>query len=127
MKRSTLAVLAGLTAAAGTITAAASLGGLTSESLGADNTVVASCDTDGVSLEYAASYDATAGEYLVDSVTVDGINAACAGLDISVTLASASASLEELTGTIAGTDVTLNTAGVVAADAVTAAAVVIAG
>ena len=40
--------------------AAASLGGISGASIGADSTVVASCDTDGVTTSYTTSYDGTA-------------------------------------------------------------------
>src|SRR5215218_4957152 len=65
---------------------AASLGGISGGSLGADSTVVASCDADGVTTSYTTSYDDTAGEYVVTSVTVGGVANACDGKSISVTL-----------------------------------------
>ena len=66
--------------------AAASLGGVTSPSIGADVVTVASCDTDGVTLAYTNGYDATLGRYQTTSVAVSGINVACNTKTISVTL-----------------------------------------
>ena len=65
---------------------AASLGGVQSTSLGSSATVVASCDTDGVALDYSTAYNAESGTYVVNSVTVDNINDACKGQMIEVSL-----------------------------------------
>ncbi len=69
MNKKVLAAAGGL-AAFGILTAsAASLGGLTSASLGADQTVIASCDTvGGVSMSFTNAYDATSNAYKVASV-----------------------------------------------------------
>ena len=85
-KRVLLAVLAGLIVFAGVFAIAASLGGITSTKVGADNTVVASCDTDGVSTSYATAWDATDKRYEVTSVTVSGVNDVCDGETLSVSL-----------------------------------------
>ena len=86
-KRILLAVLAGLLVFAGVFAIAASLGGVTSTKVGADNTAVASCDTDGVSSGYATAWDATDKRYEITSVTVSNVNDACDGqtLDVSLT------------------------------------------
>ncbi len=68
---------------------AASLGGITSNEVGADNTVVASCDTDGVTTSYATGWDATDKRYEITSVTVGSVNDACDGDTLSVTLTNA--------------------------------------
>ncbi len=68
---------------------AASLGGLTANNLGADNTVVASCDTDGVGLTYTTAYNAGTGAYEVTAATVTGVAAACGGQTLSLTLSGA--------------------------------------
>ena len=65
---------------------AASLGGITSNKVGADNTAIASCDTDGVTTAYATSWDTTDKRYEVTSVTVAGVNDACDGQTLSVSL-----------------------------------------
>jgi hypothetical protein len=69
---------------------AASLGGITGGKVGADNTTVASCDTDGVTTSYATSWDATNKRYSVSSVTVGGANDACDGETVSLSITDAS-------------------------------------
>ncbi len=86
MKRTLIALTAGLAVTGGVFASAASLGGVTSTNLGSSATVVASCDTDGVKLDYTTAYDAASGTYLVNSVTVDGIDAFCKGEQIEVSL-----------------------------------------
>ena len=86
MKRTLIAITAGLAVTGGVFASAASLGGVTSTNLGSSATVVASCDTDGVSVDYATAYDAASGTYLVKTVTVDGIDASCKGEQIEVSL-----------------------------------------
>ncbi len=106
-------VLLGIGAFGLAAASAASLGGLTSSSLGADNGAVSSCDTNGVTVAYGTpAYDATAGLYKISTVTVGGIDAACAGKTVAVTLSdSANASLGSGSAVIAGTtaSVTLST------------------
>jgi hypothetical protein len=87
MNRRTLAgILAGLTVFGAVFAMAASLGGITSGTVGADDAVVASCDTDGVTTDYASSWDATDERYEVTAVTVGGINNNCDGKTLSVSL-----------------------------------------
>ncbi|MGB7859834.1 MAG: hypothetical protein WBM90_05000 [Acidimicrobiia bacterium] len=111
---------------------AASLGGIRTADVGADVDVVASCDTDGVDASYATSYDAIGGEYVVDSVTIDGIDDNCVGDAIEVTLTGPlGVVLDTVSGSVAaGTadDNTFNSAvtGVTAA-ALEGVAVVISG
>ncbi len=108
---------------------AASLGGVTSTTLGADVGVVASCDIDGVSLAYVNTYDATLGRYQTTSVSVTGINTDCNGKSIGVTLnGTGGVSLGSGTGTVAAGAATVAMAGAGAnANLVTGAAVVISG
>ncbi len=107
---------------------AASLGGITSASLGADATVVASCDTDGITLAYTNGYDATIGEYTTSSVAVSGIDAACNGLPIELTLFdAANASLGSGTVTVAAGAATIPMSAGLQADEVVGAAAVIGG
>lgn len=68
---------------------AASLGGITSDNLGADSAAVATCDSNGVSTSYTTAYDATDGRYEVTAVTVGGVDNACDGKAIAVTLTTA--------------------------------------
>ena len=85
-KRALIAILAGLVVFAGVFAMAASLGGITSTKVGADDTAVTSCDTDGVTTSYATSWDATDERYEVTSVTVGSVNDACDGQTLSVSL-----------------------------------------
>lgn len=75
------AVLMGIVSAS-----AASLGGITAPSLGADTAVISACDTDGVTLAYTTSYDAALGRYQVTDVDVSGIDANCDTKTASITL-----------------------------------------
>ena len=70
---------------------AATLGGLTSRNVGANDSVVAACDTDGVTVAYTVAYSATSGNgrYTVSGVTVSGINTACVTQTLSITLRGA--------------------------------------
>jgi hypothetical protein len=83
-KRTLIAMLAGLGVFAAVFAQAASLGGITSNKVGADNTTIASCDTDGVSTSYATAWDATDKRYEITSVTVSGVNDACDGQTLNV-------------------------------------------
>ena len=121
-----VAGLAGVVAFGAAFASAAGVG-VSSGSLGAGVTLVASCDGDGVTLGYPTAYDAASGTYKTATVTVSGIAAACAGKKLDVTLKNAAgASLG--TGSvaaIAGTSASVT----LAADAATTvgAAVVIYG
>ena len=129
-RRMAIAILAGLATLGITQASAASLGGITSTSYGADVGVVASCDTDGVSLAYTNTYDATLGRYQATTVTVSGIAAACASKALALTLKdSAGAVLGTGSGaSISGTSAAVAIAAPGAnANAVTGAAVVISG
>lgn len=114
-KRTIVALVIGGVVFATVVGIAASLGPVTAENLGAGNSVVASCDTDGVSVSYSTSYDGTDGRYEVASVTVDGIADTCDGQTLTVALAdSAGAQLAEgsvtvPTGTGTTASVTLGT------------------
>lgn len=72
---------------------AATLGGLTSSSVGADNSVVAACDTDGIAIAYTTAYNATAQEYQVSAVNFSGVNAACNSKAASVSLRNGTTAL----------------------------------
>ncbi len=86
MKRTLIAVTAGLVVFASVFAMAASLGGITGSTVGADNTAVGSCDTDGVTTSYATSWDATDKRYEVTTVTVAAVNDVCDGKSLSVSL-----------------------------------------
>jgi hypothetical protein len=131
-KRIVLGLMAGAMVFSVVIGMAASLGGITSGSLGADDAVVASCDTNGVTTSYTTSYGTggTAG-YHVGNVVVGGIADACDGDNLSVSLTgSGGTSLDEQTATVpsgAGTSATVSfAASNVLAESVTGVHVVIA-
>jgi hypothetical protein len=86
-KRILIAAAAALVISAVVLAMAASLGGITSDDLGADDAVVASCDTNGVTTSYSVSYSTAGGAgYKVGDVTVAGIADPCDGATMSVTL-----------------------------------------
>lgn len=88
MKRLLLALLFGTFVYTIAFASAATIGGVTDAGVGSGNTVVASCDTDGVSTAYGTAYSSAApAGYNVTTVSVTGINAACNGKAISVTVA----------------------------------------
>jgi hypothetical protein len=127
-KRIAVAVLAALTTLGVAGASAASLGGVTSNSLGADVGVVASCDTDGVTVAYTNVYDATAGAYKTTTVAVSGINTACNGKAISLTLKDATgAALGTGSGTVTTGAASITLSPTALASSVTGAAVVISG
>ena len=102
-RRTLLAILGGVAAFAIVIGSAATLGGIDSTSLGADDTLVASCDTDGVTSAYTSAYDATisGGGYEVASVTIGGIDDGCDGQSMSITLVNAAGtSLGQITQSV---------------------------
>jgi hypothetical protein len=131
-KRIVLGLMAGAMVFSVVIGMAASLGGITSDGLGADDAVVASCDTNGVTTSYTNSYSSTGtAGYKVGNVTVAGIADTCDGDDISVTLTgTGGTSLGEQTSTVptgVGTSVAVSfAASNVLAESVTGVHVVIA-
>lgn len=107
---------------------AASLGGVTTASLGADSGAVASCDTDGVTLAYTNSYDSSTGVYRTTSVSITNINTACNTKTISITLKDVSGnSLGAGSSTVAAGAATIALSPSASAASVTGAAVVING
>lgn len=128
-KRKTLAIVSAVAAFAAVSASAATLGGITGTSLGADLTVVASCDTDGVAAGFTTAYSATPKEYTVSAVNLTGIAAGCAGKVLNVTLAdTGGASLGSGTVTsIVGTTATVSFVPAISAKAVSNIAVVISG
>ena len=98
-KKIILGVVAGATVFGGVYGLAASLG-LTSDTLGAGQTVVASCQSTPVRATYSPTYDATVPGYSSTTVTITGLAAGCLNKAYRVTLTDATnASLGEATGT----------------------------
>ena len=98
-RRSAAVLLLGLGSFGLAAASAASFGGLTATGLGATNGTVTSCDTNGVTMRYTNAFDATAHLYTTTAVQVRGINAACRGKSLRLTLATPLAAIG--TGTIA--------------------------
>lgn len=129
MQRILIAVVAGFLVFGGTFAFAAGLGGVTTGSVGDGATVVASCDTDGVTASFGTpSWDATNKRYGVSTLNVGSINTACNADAIKVTLKDVSgSSLGEATGTVAAGAASLTFSPSVSASAVDGIDVVIAG
>ena len=127
--RKAFAILGAFIAFAALTASAATLGGLTSTALGADQTVVASCDTDGIAMAYTNVYDATTNDYQTTAVTLSGVNAACSGKAFQLTLGDGVAALGESTGTVAlvAGSQTVTLTAPVSARAVTRASLVLTG
>jgi hypothetical protein len=88
VKRShALVVLLGLGVTGIVGVSAASLGGVTSDELGAQGGVVAACDEDGVTVSYSnVSYNQARGYARVTDVTLGGVAAECVAQAVEVTL-----------------------------------------
>jgi hypothetical protein len=107
---------------------AASLGGLSSTDIGSSDTVVASCDSDGVSVKYITSYSAATSQYEVTTVKLSGIDAACANQVASVTVKDAGGNaLASGSATVASTSESIPLSAPVSAESVVGASVVISG
>lgn len=109
------------------------MGGITGATLGANDTVVAACDTDGIGVGYTTAYNAGTSAYNTTAVNLTGVDPACNGLAFSVTVGDAktdpSASLNTTTGTlvVALNAATLTLSAPVSAEAIESLAIVISG
>lgn len=74
-KKNVVAVLAGVAVATAAAASAASLGGLTTQWLGANSNVVQSPVTGGVGVDWDTAYDADLGYYVVSGFTLDTTDA----------------------------------------------------
>ena len=129
MKRIGTAIIGGLITFSIVYGLAASLN-LTTDSLGAATTTVASCQAATLTATYTSTYSATAPGYTVGTVTITGLAATCYSKAYKVTLSgAASASLGEATGTTpaSGTSFSATFAPAVAATSITGVNVVISG
>jgi len=112
----------------GFVAIAASLGGLTTDNLGADNSAVAACDTDGVTTTYTISYDATDARHEVATTDVGGVAGGCVGQTVTVTLTNAAGTaLDTSSATAASPTTSVNTTTAPDAEAVANIHVVITG
>ncbi|HEY6379441.1 MAG TPA: hypothetical protein VI316_09695 [Candidatus Dormibacteraeota bacterium] len=108
---------------------AASLG-LTSDTLGAADTVVAACQGATMNATYTSTYSAIQPGYQATTVTITGLAASCYSKPYRVTLGGAAgASLGEVTGTTPSSGTTISVTPFVGVNAasVTSIAVVISG
>ena len=122
MRKLIIKALAGITVFGAVVASASTLGGLTPDKLGAEDAVVAACDTNGVTASYTSAWDTTDKRYEVTNVTVKGVADACDGQSLKVTLGdSTGVSLGEGTLTIA-TSVAVDHAVTISPGASTASA-----
>ena len=129
-KKLMIAVLGGLLTAGLVGASAATLGGLSSGGLGAEDQVVAACDADGITVGYTNTYSATAQTYQVTAVNFTGVNAACNGKAASVSLRNGTTNLgttNVASITVATSAFSVTLGAPVAATAVNGISVVISG
>jgi hypothetical protein len=96
-KKNVVALLAGVAVATAVAASAASLGGITTQWLGANSNAVQSPVTGGVDVTWDTSYDAKLGYYVVSGFTLDTADEAetlPAGADIALTLQLAEGTTE---------------------------------
>lgn len=111
MKRFLLVPMVGIIAALG-LGSAAALGGvtgLTTPDIAAADALVASCDTDGVSIQYTTTFDSG---YTVTHVVVSDIALACNGDQISVVLTNAGVPISDGFAVIGGVSANIDVANV---------------
>ena len=127
-RRMVVTAVAAATVFGGVYGLAASLG-LTSDSLGAAQTVVAACQAATMNATYTPAYTASVPGYTVSSVTITGLTSTCYSKAYRVSLTGASnASLGEATGTTPATGSSFSvTFSAVSAASITGVAVVISG
>ncbi len=104
IKRKLLAAGVGITTGAAVFAMAATLGGINSDDLGADTSVVASCDSDGVDVAYTIAFDAVNAVQEVTHVVVTEIDKSCKDqlIDVGLTNADGSSSVDAVQGTLDG-------------------------
>jgi len=100
--------------------------------LSAGNATVASCESTGTPTgTYALAYDTTLAAYKISTITVTGLDAACATKSVSVTLTSSSGgtNLATITGTVpaGGGSLALTPGSPIAASTVSGVSVAING
>ena len=86
MRKHLLKLLSALTVATAVFGMAASLGGVNSGGLGAEDAAVGSCDSDGVATSFGSGWDNADNRYEMGSVTVSGVSDACDGKILKVAL-----------------------------------------
>jgi len=126
MRKKLIAIIFGLLVFSLVSASAASLGGVSTSDLGAEAAVVASCDTDGVTVDYTTTYVPGApGNFEVASVVVTAIDPACDGFDIDIAVGDGSSELGNGSDVVASGAATVAISTGVDAAAVTEVGVVI--
>ena len=107
--------------------AAAGLGGLSPAGLGADTSVVRSCDSDGVGVGYQTGSSAN-GRPTVTGVVLSALHPSCTGSTLHLTISGAGgAQLGAVTAPVTGSVQTITVATPIDATMVTGTALVITG
>ena len=124
-----IALLAGVLGAGLAGASATTLGGLTSQGVGADDQVVSACDSDGMTSAYTTAYSAAAQTYQVTAVTFSGVAAACSAKTASLSLRNGTTNLNTTSATItvASSSFTVTLSSAVTASSVTGLSLLITG
>lgn len=103
MRRRIAAVAGGIAAAGLTVAAAATLGGLTPDTIGASSTIVSSCQSAGLAIAWSAvGYSSVGPAETVAGGSITGVAPACQGLSYKLAVAdSAGTALAEASGSTA--------------------------
>ena len=131
-RQAIFALALGIVGVGGVLASAASLN-IANSTLGAGTTVIASCDTNGVSLVYTNTYVPSTGRYDTTAVTVNGLNNVCNAKRLDLTLKRntgvllGSGSILSLNLPIGTTSATVTLTPAANANLVRGAAVVISG
>ncbi len=126
-KKLVVALAGGATVFGGVYGLAASLN-LTSDSLGAGQSVVAACQAGALNATYTSTYSASLPGYNVTTVTLTGLTSTCYSKAYKVTLYGAGGtSLGEATGTTPSSGTTVVASVTASAASVTGVAAVISG
>ena len=88
MRRRLIALILAVVAFGLIAASAASLNGINTADVGADATVVASCDTNGVTVRYRTRYEPRIDEYELRRVIIRGIHDDCIGQQLSFTISN---------------------------------------
>lgn len=125
LRRPLVAVALTAAVAAGTVASAAALGGLSSANLGADVSVVAGCDPDGLVVSFDPLH--VGGTWQISTVTVADLDPGCAGQLLDVSVAGEGAQLATGSVEAIGAEVVVPLDAGVPAGAVDAVSVAISG
>lgn len=125
-KRVAIAVLGGLAIAGVAGASAATLGGVRSSSVGSDDGIITSCDSDGVDVSYDTAFQG--GAYKVTAVTFSDVSKDCDGDEASFTLLDGgNAALTSQSAVATATEFTVSLNTPVSAEALAGISLVIEG